>query len=144
MMKILFTEKFDVGDTTYNVGDEEKFGNSTAAKILAEGAGKKMGETDETEPEKLGDSSNNSGNKSGGSNKGPEWTRKYWVGEDANLSLNIWDRGDFYGAELVRSERQDDDSWEDTGKVYLPSSKTLLEMALDLENMFFELKELRG
>lgn len=80
--------------------------------------------------------------KKNNSNKGPVWSEKYWIGEHANISLNIWDRGDFYGCELVRSEKKDG-KWEDTGRVFLPSSKTLLEMSMDLKEMFKVHKKLR-
>ena len=82
-------------------------------------------------------------NNGGGNNSnGPVWSRKYWVGENANISLNVWDRGDFLGAELTRDVKEDGE-WDKQGKVYLPSSKTLLEMAEDMKNLYFDLKNMK-
>jgi len=134
--KIRFTKNVEIGGKEYSKNDTAELSTDTVEKLINKSAAVKI---DNDNEDSISIDDNNGG---GNNSNGPVWSRKYWVGEKANISLNVWDRGEFLGAELTRDVKEDGE-WDKQGKVYLPSSKTLLEMAEDMKNLYFDLKNMK-
>lgn len=148
MMKIEFTEDTEINGQPYDEGEIEEFPADSAQQIIAEGVAKEYEEDSGNDGGKqisidTGGSSSSKSSSSGSSN-GPEWSKSFGIGKNKMLAVNLWERdnGQWYGAEMVRQEQDDDGNWDTSGRVYLPNSRALLELSIALRELYFKQKEL--
>lgn len=145
MKEIEFTEDTEINGQPYDKGEKEEFPADAAQQIIAEGVAKEAsgkGGSKQVSINTSGSSSNKSS--SSGNSGGPEWSKQFGIGKNKTLSVNLWERdnGQWYGGEMVRQEKQDDGSWDTSGRVYLPNSRALLELSIALRELYFKQKEL--